>query len=234
MENKKQTLITASIGVLVVGAAFAIGPQLENHFGGTDESTTSHSVNQENSNSSESLVQKDSSEYKTYAALHGDAYDKSFIENMIIHHEGAVDMAKLALTKAQHQEIKDMANNIISTQTNEITQMQSWQKEWGYKSSSAESPNGHDSHANHGGSSEESSDMSGHMQSMMTDLQDKSGADFDQEFLSQMIVHHQGAIDMAAPGAQNAKHQQVKDLTKQIVQDQSKEIRQMQQWQQEW
>lgn len=60
----------------------------------------------------------------------GDEFDKAFLAEMIVHHEGAVTMAELAKTNAKHQEIKDMANAIISAQTTEIKQMKEWQKTW--------------------------------------------------------------------------------------------------------
>ncbi|MBY0473420.1 DUF305 domain-containing protein [Patescibacteria group bacterium] len=60
----------------------------------------------------------------------GDDFDKAFLSEMIVHHEGAVSMAKAALTDAKHPELKQMAQNIISAQTTEIQQMQAWQKSW--------------------------------------------------------------------------------------------------------
>lgn len=60
----------------------------------------------------------------------GDAFDKVFLSEMIMHHEGAVTMAEAALKDAKHTEIKTMANAIISAQTTEIAQMKAWQKEW--------------------------------------------------------------------------------------------------------
>lgn len=63
----------------------------------------------------------------------GDDFDKAFIENMIEHHQGAIDMAKLAQTNAKHEEIKSMANDIMSAQSQEIDKMQTWQGDWGYK-----------------------------------------------------------------------------------------------------
>lgn len=60
----------------------------------------------------------------------GDAFDQAFISEMIMHHEGAVEMAKLALTNAKHQEIKDLANAIITAQNKEIADMKAWQKAW--------------------------------------------------------------------------------------------------------
>jgi uncharacterized protein (DUF305 family) len=60
----------------------------------------------------------------------GDKFDQAFITEMIVHHEGAVAMAEAALTRAQHEEIKQMAQDIISAQTREITQMKSWLQTW--------------------------------------------------------------------------------------------------------
>jgi uncharacterized protein (DUF305 family) len=60
----------------------------------------------------------------------GDEFDTSFLTEMILHHEGAVDMAEAALRDAEHQEIKTMAQAIISAQTSEIAQMKDWLKVW--------------------------------------------------------------------------------------------------------
>jgi len=59
-----------------------------------------------------------------------DEFDKAFISEMIVHHQGAIDMANAALKNAKHQEIKDLANAIISAQTKEINQMKEWQSAW--------------------------------------------------------------------------------------------------------
>lgn len=73
----------------------------------------------------------------------GDEYDKAFIENMIAHHESAVDMAKLSASNAKHDEIKTLSNNIIESQSGEIDQMKQWMVDWGYAGSNA---NGHSQH----------------------------------------------------------------------------------------
>jgi uncharacterized protein (DUF305 family) len=62
----------------------------------------------------------------------GDDFDKAFLTEMVAHHQGAIEMAKLVSAQAKHQELKDLANNIISAQSSEITKMQAWQKNWGY------------------------------------------------------------------------------------------------------
>lgn len=68
-----------------------------------------------------------------------DDFDKAFIDEMIVHHQGAIDMAKLAEKSAKHNELKTLAGNIINAQTTEINQMKAWQLEWGYSSTSSQS-----------------------------------------------------------------------------------------------
>ncbi|OGL36602.1 hypothetical protein A3A68_02135 [Candidatus Saccharibacteria bacterium RIFCSPLOWO2_01_FULL_48_13] len=64
----------------------------------------------------------------------GDDFDKAFVEMMIAHHQGAIDMAVLASSQAKHEEVKKLAEAVISAQTEEIDQMLEWQKSWGYGS----------------------------------------------------------------------------------------------------
>ncbi len=60
----------------------------------------------------------------------GDNFDKAFLSEMIVHHEGAVLMAQAVLQTSKRPELLKLANDIISAQTGEITTMQNWQKEW--------------------------------------------------------------------------------------------------------
>ena len=62
----------------------------------------------------------------------GDNFDKAFLSEMIDHHQGAVYMAILAKQNAKHDEIKTLANDIVTAQTKEITEMKQWQSNWGY------------------------------------------------------------------------------------------------------
>jgi hypothetical protein len=65
--------------------------------------------------------------------LSGDAFDKAFVEMMIVHHQGAVDMAKLIPENAKHAELKKLGTDIIQAQTKEIEMMKGWLKSWGYQ-----------------------------------------------------------------------------------------------------
>ena len=65
----------------------------------------------------------------------GDDFDAAFITAMIDHHQGAIDMAELAESRAEHDEIKQLSQAIIRAQEGEIAQMHDWQREWGYDDS---------------------------------------------------------------------------------------------------
>ena len=67
----------------------------------------------------------------------GDAFDEAFLAEMIVHHEGALDMAELSAKNAKHPEIKQLSTEIIAAQKREITQMKQWQKDWGYKANAS-------------------------------------------------------------------------------------------------
>ncbi len=66
------------------------------------------------------------------ANLSGDALDRQFLQDMVHHHHGAVMMANQLLQKklVQHPPVQTLANNVIRTQTQEISQMQSWLTAW--------------------------------------------------------------------------------------------------------
>lgn len=57
-------------------------------------------------------------------------YEGRFIDMMIPHHQGAIDMAKDAIAKANHPELKDFARNIIAAQEREIKLMTELRKQW--------------------------------------------------------------------------------------------------------
>ena len=173
--------------------------------------------------SSSNLVDKNSADYRMYSGLKGEDYDRMFIANMIEHHRGAIDMAKLAQTNAKHQELKDMSEDIILAQSKEIGDMESWQTAWSYPTSSREMM-----------MDRSAMDMMADMGQMTESLKTLTGDEFDKTFLASMIEHHQSAINMAYPGQANAIHDEVKTLTKAIVDAQSREIAQMKQWQKDW
>jgi uncharacterized protein (DUF305 family) len=217
MKNNKNSIIIVAIVAMVaiVGiVAFAInkdGQKMDDNMMGKTPSMQA------------AQADKGSAEYKQYATLKGEEYDRMFMAGMIAHHQGAVDMANLALANAKHQEIKALAAAIVTSQSGEIKSMKDWQKAWSYPSSSGDMMMDHSSMG-----------MMESNASMMQAIEGKTGDDFDKAFLKQMIMHHQSALNMAASGKTNASHQEVKDLTVAIVTAQTTEIKQMKQWQKTW
>ena len=72
------------------------------------------------------------------------------------------------------------------------------------------------------------------MDQMVTSLKDKKGDDYDSAFLTEMIKHHKSAVEMAKLSAANAKHDEIKQLSLDIIDAQEKEINEMRQWQEDW
>lgn len=60
----------------------------------------------------------------------GDDFDKAFIDEMIVHHQGAIDMAEMVLETSKRPELIKLANDIITAQTAEIEMMNMWRTEW--------------------------------------------------------------------------------------------------------
>ena len=139
-------------------------------------------------------------------------YDAQFIANMTVHHEGAIVMARQALTQAERPEIKDLANAIITAQEGEIAQMKAWRAAW-YPELAA---------------TPATTMEMGPMEVPAGD------APFDQRFIQAMIPHHQSAIMMAQDALQNAERQEIKDLATGINTAQEGEIAQMRQWLKDW
>ena len=155
-------------------------------------------------------------------------FDLRFIDGMKPHHQGAIVMAKEAQQKSQRPEIKKLADEIIMAQTKEITELQTWRKQWYPNASSM--PMAHNAKMGH--MMEMSKDqMSGMMMSQELGAKD---ADFDLRFINAMIPHHEGAVTMAQNAATKSTRPEIKKLTQDIISSQQAEIKQMQQWKQAW
>lgn len=130
---KKESIMIGVIGLLVgvVLTGFVAGQAVNNNSGmmrmmGMHTSTNNDGVMDDDDMSMGEMT-------TTLKSKTGDDFDKAFIEQMIIHHQGAIDMAKLAEANAKHDEIKNLAKDILSAQSKEIDEMQTWQTDWGYK-----------------------------------------------------------------------------------------------------
>ncbi|WP_174188049.1 DUF305 domain-containing protein [Nocardia barduliensis] len=157
--------------------------------------------------------------------------DIRFAQDMIPHHTQAVEMAELAQGRAANSAIRDLAARIQQAQGPEIDTMNSWLRAWGAAAStSTTSMPGMD----HGSTSMPGMDhgltpMPGMMTAeQMAQLQAATGAEFDRMWLTMMIEHHQGAIQMAQTELAQGANPDAKALAQRIIADQQAEIQQMQ------
>ena len=152
------------------------------------------------------------------------AQDVSFAQGMIPHHQQALEMAKLAAGRASSPKVKDLAARIEKAQDPEIKTMSGWLTSWGEDvptaGESMESMPGMD----HSGGS----GMAGMMDPAdMGKLEKASGADFDTMFLTMMIDHHKGAVDMAGTEKSKGKYGPATSMADDIVTGQTAEITEM-------
>ena len=156
----------------------------------------------------------------TVAAGHN-AADTEFAQMMIVHHQGALEMAQLATDKATNAEVKALAERITGAQQPEIDLMTGWLASWGEDTGAA---GGMD----HAGMEHTGMDMNGMDQdAAMANLAGLEGRDFDRQFLALMTAHHEGAIDMAELELKDGKDAAATGLAGTIIDDQAKEISEM-------
>jgi uncharacterized protein (DUF305 family) len=150
--------------------------------------------------------------------------DVTFIQNMIPHHQQAIEMAKLVDTHTDRPKLRQLADAIVSSQSQEITQMEGWLRSWGKPATSSEGHGGH-------GDTEMPGMMS---EADMRRLMESTGTEFDLVFVEMMATHHQGAIDMANTELKDGSLPEITRLAQQIIDTQQDEIDQLQQWKAEW
>lgn len=147
--------------------------------------------------------------------------DVSFAQDMIPHHQQAIQMSKMAASQASSAEVKDLAARIEKAQDPEIETMSGWLESWGEDVPS--SMPGMD-HGGHSGSS----DMPGMMDTEdMDELMEASGKGFDAMFLTMMVDHHEGAVEMATTEKDKGQYGPAQKLADDIITAQNAEIEEM-------
>jgi uncharacterized protein (DUF305 family) len=148
-------------------------------------------------------------------------YDLQFVDTMIAHHQGAVEMAQMAANQTQNADLLRFTRQIVADQNAEIEQMKRWREQWFKNQPSALNM--------------EMSGMADSMKGMdMSKLAAARDKNFDLMFVEMMIPHHDGAVIMAREALQKAEHQELKTLSNQIIKSQQNEIGQMQEWKKQW
>ena len=187
------------VGLVAVAGGFGIGAAVwagGDHAGGAEESAMD-------------------------AALHGSGAEtgaleqRVLLEQMIPHHEAAIEMASVALAKTTRPEIRSLAQGIISAQEREIADMKAWHLDWFGEELVPRTSGPH-----------ASIDMS--------ELDATTGDDFDRVFLRMMIPHHASAITMADSVMMGSPRKRIGTLADEVIAAQAKEIGQMQRQRERW
>lgn len=159
----------------------------------------------------------------------GDAsspYDLLFIDEMIMHHQGAIMSAGMMIEDSERPELRDLAQRIQESQQRQIDQMRVRRAEWYPEAEAAAMDVA--SMAKMAEDMESGMMSGGMMRGMM------GGDQSDQMFLRMMIPHHQVAVDMSKVALQQAEHEDLKGLAEQIIEGQSAEIEEMERYLQQW
>jgi len=218
---------TISLGLLAV--LFAVALALASCAGAGSSSAQQHSSEQDGGEESGDDMQgmdhsnMDMGSEGMMAASemlmeNGEYSDERFIDAMVPHHQGAISMAEVALENAEHPELLQLAENVISTQQAEIDELRSIKEQ-------------------EFGTSEVPMQMSPEEMEMMG-MEDPpelvNQRPFDEAFINAMIPHHESAIEMAQVALAESANPAIRDLAGRIVEDQTREIEQMRGWLEEW
>lgn len=145
-------------------------------------------------------------------ATHNSA-DVAFAQGMVPHHEQALDMTELVSSRTENTHVVELAQRIEKGQQPEIDRMSGWLRSWG-------APVQASSHASHGHSES-------HGMVELGNLADLKGTEFDRQWLSLMIQHHRGAVEMARKHLDQGTDPSARKLAQDVITVQEKEIAEM-------
>jgi uncharacterized protein (DUF305 family) len=153
-----------------------------------------------------------------HEAASGRDGDIAFAQDMIPHHEQALEMSALALAADASPEVTALARDIQQAQDPEILLMRTWLRDWGAEELPHSGP-GSDGHEH---------EMPGMATGeQLLALSEASGAAFDTLWLDLMVAHHEGAIEMAERVAGTTEDLVVRALAEEIIAAQGAEIERM-------
>ncbi|EKT80366.1 hypothetical protein WSS_A22303 [Rhodococcus opacus M213] len=144
--------------------------------------------------------------------------DVAFLEGMYPHHAQAVQMADMVAGHTDNADVVALAAAIKAAQQPEMDRMSTWLQQWGQPVPTPDMSGMHG--MNHGAGM-----MSADQMDALTAL---SGTEFDRQWLTMMIEHHEGAIDMANTELADGENPEARQMATDIVTAQQKEIADMQ------
>ncbi|MCP2334651.1 DUF305 domain-containing protein [Actinoalloteichus caeruleus] len=152
------------------------------------------------------------------------AADIEFARDMVPHQRQALEMADLAPEHTENAEIQELADRIEGTQRPELDQLTSWLEEW-----DEEVPE--DGAGGDGSTSPSASAVPPHgllSEDELGRLAEAEGDEFDQLWLSMMLINHQGGVDLAQAVLDEGESPEVAELAERVLNTQQAEIDEMQ------
>jgi uncharacterized protein (DUF305 family) len=166
------------------------------------------------------------------------AVDRAFVAQMVPHHEMAIDMARFAPTRAQHEELRRLGRSILDTQSREVAELRAAGRRLGVAAGATAMGHGAMGHGGHDGATDDDAETLGlppdAMGMSMSAGSLRTARPFDRAFIDMMIPHHQGAIRMARAELRRGGDADLKRIATAIVRAQEREIARMNAWREAW
>ncbi|WP_027004590.1 DUF305 domain-containing protein [Corynebacterium halotolerans] len=219
----KRTITLAALALTSTLALAACGEATEPEPETTDTTTSATNTETTTAETTATATATTTEADGEISAEHNNA-DIMFAQMMIPHHQQAVEMSEMLLTKEDiPTEVADFAQGVIDAQGPEIDRMNAMLEAWGQQPVTGSSGMGGMDHG----------DMSG-MSGMMTEedmaaLENAQGTEAARLYLEQMTAHHEGAVDMARDEVNDGQNPQAAALAEQVIEDQEAEIAEMEQ-----
>jgi uncharacterized protein (DUF305 family) len=145
-------------------------------------------------------------------------FDADFANMMIEHHQGAIDMAHMEISKGTDEKIKTMAQDILTLQTDEQSKLKDLVK-------NVNAP------AKKSDSSQKHYELQAAMENMMNKMRGmQMTGNINKDFVMTMIPHHESAIEMAKFELSNGKNRQFKEMAQKGINDETKQISEFKAW----
>ncbi|UYZ64878.1 DUF305 domain-containing protein [Hymenobacter weizhouensis] len=145
--------------------------------------------------------------------------DHDFAHHMMVHHQGAVDMAEVLLKEGKDATLRQMAEKILADQKKEIGQLEAVATRLDRAAKNYDPSNPQDPFQ---------AAMTASMKPMMAPM--TPSGDVDRDFAMMMTVHHQSAVDMAQLEVAQGTDAELKKMAQQMITEQQKEIQQFNDW----
>jgi len=129
--------------------------------------------------------------------------EEQFIAEMIPHHQEAIDTAQIIVDQSQDPEIIILAQAIVKDQTTEVVMLKSWLKQWYPDSTYVPT-----------------------YKNMMRPFGKLAGHELEDQFMEDMIMHHEWAIQMAEQVFDVTQRPEIVQFANNVIATQSDEINQ--------